>query len=425
MEFNMVETIKSLQSLIITALIIFALLLFRNEVKKLVDWIVSFKKLSKTKNGYQASAELEPSGLSPKPEEVSSNKGIQKMEFTEHKEEEKRVSWVEAFFKKEYDKAIEVLKEDIEKETVADRKVRLKAFIGAAKFKKDKQIGIEYFEDLIREQETQTEAYYWYAWSYYSMENYETAITVAKRGIDAKEGWPELHELYADCLVYLKREIEAIEFLAENLNRYPETASSYLKIADILIQLGMKDLARDCCRAGITYCPTDVRLLEKYADILSGLEQYKESMIIYRKLTAEKPEEPKYLALLGNQYLMIELNDLALEAYKEANQLANEKQGWIISNIGNLIKKRGFYTEGASYLKKAIEIEPDSQYAHERLAAALKSSQEERNKRDEIFKEIDRQMHVSAPPLDTVIQAAKAKNHLNKQSDAKPDSSSL
>ncbi len=411
----MVETIKSLQSLIITALVIIALLLFKNEVKKLVDWIVSFKKLSKTKNGYHASAEPETSGLSLKFQEVTSSNAIQ-IEVAEHKEKEEeekekeRPSWAEAFLKKDFDKAIDLLKEDIEKVTEADEKARLKALIGVAKFRKDRQIGIDYFEGLIPEQEKQTVAYYWYAWSYYIIEDYETAINVAKRGINAKESWPQIHQLYADCLVHLKREIEAIEFLAENLNRYPGTASSYLKIADILIQIGMKDLARDCCRAGITSCPEDVPLLEKYALILSELEQYKESMVIYRKLTAQEPEEPRYLTLLGNQYLMIDLHDLALETYKKANQLANEKQGWIIGNIGNLMKNRGFYTEGSGYLQKAIEIEPNSQFAHERLAIALKASEEERNKRDEIFKEIDCQMHISAPPLDTVIQAAKGRN---------------
>lgn len=403
----MVETIKSFQSLIITALIILALLFFRNEVKKLIDWIVSFKKLSKTKNGYQVSAEAESNGLSSKPEELSSQKAIQKIELTEHKDEEKKQMWFEAFFDKEYDKAVELLKEEIETETDEDRRVKLKAFIGTVKFKKDKRIGIEYFEDLIKEQEKKTEAYYWYAKSYHNMENYESAIAVAKRGIDAKEGWPVLHELYADCLVYYKRQIEAIEFLGENLNRYPETPSSYLKIADILIQLDMKDLARDCCRAGITHCPTDEGLLEKYAGILHEMNEHKESMSIYSRLTDLKPEESKYWTFLGNQYLMIQLNDLALEAYKKANQLANEKQGWIIGNIGNLMKNRGFYTEGASYLKRAVEINPESQYGHERLAEALKQSKEERDKGNEIYKEVIRQMQVSGGFLDVVIKAAK------------------
>jgi Sec-independent protein translocase protein TatA len=93
MEFNIVETIKSLQSLIITVLIILALLFFRKELKKLVDWIVSFKNISKTKNGYQASAGLESSGLSPETEELSS-KAIQNMQLTEIKRKKKnRHGW--------------------------------------------------------------------------------------------------------------------------------------------------------------------------------------------------------------------------------------------------------------------------------------------------------------------------------------------
>jgi tetratricopeptide (TPR) repeat protein len=407
------ETIKSLQPLLVTALIVLALLFFRGEVKKLVGWIVSFKKLSKTKNGYQALAEPEPSAVLPEPKgQLSGEKALQKIENTEHKEEERKQSWIEAYSNNDYDKAIELLKDDLETETNAHRKDLLRAFVGAVKFKKDKKTGAEYFEDLIREQGPKKEAYYWYAFSFFQREDYETAIAVAKKGFDAPETWPDLHELCADCLVSVKREIEAIELLAENLNRYPETASPYVKIADILIRLGMKDLARDCCRTGIAFCPTDVGLLEKYAGILNEMEEYKEAMTIYLKLTNMKPEEPKYWTFLGNQCLMLSLNDLAWEAYKKGNQLADEKQEWIIANIGNLMNNRGFYTEGARYLKRATEIDPDSRYAHEKLASALKSSQEERDKREAIAEEVRSQLRISGGRLDAVIKTAKERRPL-------------
>lgn len=411
MQINLIETLKSLQSMIITALVVFALIFFRKQVCKLVDWIVSFKKLSKTKNGYQASAEMEPQGLLPEPKEELTQETVAKtIEQTKQQEEgkEEKGSWVEAlYFAKDYDKSIELLKRELE-EADADRRVSLKALLGYSKFMKDKRIGVEYFEDVIREHEANTSTYYWYVICYYEKEDYNAAIAIAKRGIDElEEAWPDLYELYAECLFRLNREIEAIGLLEEALKRYPERPSHYIKIADILIRLEMKDLASDCCKVGITFCPKDIDLLYRYAGIATEIEKYDEAMTIYLKLTDLKPEEPHYWGLLGNQYLQLQFNDLSLEAYKKGNQLASEKQAWIIGNIGNLMKNRGFNTEGASYFYKALTVDPNSQYSHERLAEALKSSQEEKEKRDKTAEEVRRQLRVYGGRLDEVLKVAR------------------
>lgn len=406
----MMEALKSIQSLIITALVIFGLIFFRKEFRKLVDWIVSFKRLAKTKNGYQASAEPEPGGLLPESKvELIEETATKSIVVFKQEEEAKKEDWVEVLFrKKDYDKAIELLKEELERETDTEEKLRIKTWIGYSKFKKDKKVGIEYFEELIREHEANSWTYYWYSLAYSGEENYITAMSVAKRGIDElEEALPMLYELYADCLVRLNRKMEAIEFLEEALKRYPERASYYITIADILIQFGMKDLARDCYKVGITFCPKAIDLLEKYAGIANEIEKYDEAMTIYLKLTNLKPDESSYWTLLGNQYLQLSFYDLALEAYKKGNQLASERQAWIIGNIGNLMKYRGFSTEGVSYLQKAITIDPDSQYSHERLGEALKSSQEEKEKKDKIAEEVQRQLRVYNGRLNDVVRVAK------------------
>jgi tetratricopeptide (TPR) repeat protein len=79
--------------------------------------------------------------------------------------------------------------------------------------------------------------------------------------------------------------------------------------------------------------------------------------------------------------------DKALIRYKKANELANQKEGWILANIGNIYNNQGFFTEAILYLKKSLEITPDSEYSHDRLAKALKSKAEEDKKEDEILVE--------------------------------------
>lgn len=136
--------------------------------------------------------------------------------------------------------------------------------------------------------------------------------------------------------------------------------------------------------------PENERLLSRYAQLITDHFEAKEALPVYYELVSLSPDTSQYRTLRANLFLQLDLNDLAMSDYKRANELAGEKQAWILSNIGNLFKNRGFYEEGISYLKRALEIQTDDDYAHERLAQSLKLRIEERKKADEILKEIER-----------------------------------
>jgi tetratricopeptide (TPR) repeat protein len=74
-------------------------------------------------------------------------------------------------------------------------------------------------------------------------------------------------------------------------------------------------------------------------------------------------------------------------AYKKARELSEDKASWILSNIGNIMNNKGFYTEAIISLKKGLELDPDSQYSCERLGQAMKNKEEERKKFDTYCKE--------------------------------------
>ena len=65
---------------------------------------------------------------------------------------------------------------------------------------------------------------------------------------------------------------------------------------------------------------------------------------------------------------------------KEANELAKEKESWLLHNIGNLLKNKGLYSESEEWFKKGLVIEPSSEYAHDRLSDLIKSKNEEKDK---------------------------------------------
>ncbi|UWH26264.1 hypothetical protein KW556_12640 [Aeromonas veronii] len=58
----------------------------------------------------------------------------------------------------------------------------------------------------------------------------------------------------------------------------------------------------------------------------------------------------------------------------------NENDAWLLHNVGNLLKNKGFYSEAEVWLRKGLEIEPNSEYALDRLASVIKSKGEESKK---------------------------------------------
>jgi tetratricopeptide (TPR) repeat protein len=128
-------------------------------------------------------------------------------------------------------------------------------------------------------------------------------------------------------------------------------------------------------------------VLERYAKFLSDSGLTAEAILRYQELVIRNPENATYRVLLGNAYLAAGLNSHALAAYMKGNELAGEKEGWILGNIGNILKNQGFHGEAIKYLNKAVERNPDSQYAHERLAQAQKLELEETERLSALLQE--------------------------------------
>jgi len=89
--------------------------------------------------------------------------------------------------------------------------------------------------------------------------------------------------------------------------------------------------------------------------------------------------------------LNLSMNDIALSSYQKAQEISEEKQPWIMSNIGNILKNRGFYTESIKYLQKSLAIQ-ESDYAYDRLSGAIKSKDEEATKDQNHIKEGQRKL---------------------------------
>lgn len=390
------KDIKDLSGLIIIFLISIVLFVFRKEIRKLVNWITGFKKISKTKEGYELAGTSEPeepleTEVLKKQNDVLDAESTQILEDAEKPTE--HTEWHTAYTDGEYDIAIELLTKEIEKIHDIDEKISKKSLLGNIKFKQNKQDGISYFQELIENHKDSIHPYHWFALSHFWDEDYEIALDIIKQGLEqAKEAFP-LIKLQASCLEKLGRWDDAVSTLESGIQQNSQYADYYVALSKLFFEREDKDSAQKWLKKGISACPKDLGLRLKYASVLSEEDKNEEALFQYRKLTTLAHKNVIYQGLLGNVYLNLGLNDKALEAYKRANQLANEQEAWIIGNIGNLYKNQGFYTQAIGDLKKALTIDPDSEYAHNRLAQAMAKQKKEREKEEKILKTVQKNMY--------------------------------
>jgi Flp pilus assembly protein TadD len=125
--------------------------------------------------------------------------------------------------------------------------------------------------------------------------------------------------------------------------------------------------------------PSHKELRFKYARLAQELGQDHIATYLLDRLTYDDPNSLEYWGYLGNSCLQLDLYDQALYSYRRAEKLmkAEDSSQWITANIGNLLINKDFPTEACEYLERAVKLESHSEYAHERLASALRKKASE------------------------------------------------
>jgi len=125
--------------------------------------------------------------------------------------------------------------------------------------------------------------------------------------------------------------------------------------------------------------PNHKGLQFKCARLAQELGQDYIAAYLLDRLTCEDSDSIEYWGYLGNSCLQLDLYDEALYSYRRAEKLLETESSsqWITGNIGNLLINKDLPTEACEYLGRAVKFEPDSEYAHERLASALRKKASE------------------------------------------------
>jgi predicted nucleotide-binding protein/tetratricopeptide (TPR) repeat protein len=293
--------------------------------------------------------------------------------------------WYISFVDKKYDKAKIALEKDLKNES-GDVALTTRAWIVYCELKNGNSFVPDSLIDFAKEHRS------------------SIALQTSIAGILRMEGH---HSLAIEQLNFLKEKFPhntdialALAFchsesadnesaIAELLRIGPDNSVAVaLELAVAFERNEKKDEAFNILQRCYVKHPSDRNLRFKYARIAQDLNQHDIAIYLFNELLLNDEQSVENWGYLANSCFAIELVDKALYAYRKAEVLEkpDSNSQWINSNIGNLFIHKGLSSEACKYLELSVKHEPDSEYAYDRMASALKDKAAE-NK--EFLKKVD------------------------------------
>ncbi len=293
--------------------------------------------------------------------------------------------WYQDFDAKSYPAAIKKLKAKIRKEEDESQKLELKYWQAYCEFKMNEKTGVAALQKLKEDNKKKLLAYTAIGRIYFWEDYLDEAIEVLEEGLKAFKKNEHILKIYAETISKRDGVDAGIQFIQEK--QMNDSVELNLELSNFIEDKEDKEAARKIVHALYEKHPNDKKVKFRYAKLAIDLKENEIALFLLNSLTNQYPEEYEYWGYLSNCCVNLKLYDLALSANRKAEEYSKGEEAWIIANTGNMLKNQGFYTESISYLQKALEIDDKSEYAHNRLATALKKQAEESKTVDEKVRE--------------------------------------
>jgi tetratricopeptide (TPR) repeat protein len=292
--------------------------------------------------------------------------------------------WTELLLDKDYDAAIKKLNRKLKTAKDIEEKVTLKGYLCHAFYEKDPVKGKLQYEKLINDFPTNNTAYLSYAYQLQWNHLYLKAVEVIDQGLIKCQRKITLTNLKVDCLWKANQKDNATTFLLDSMKHLSDPSLN-LKLVSLHLKKEQKTEALEYLYKSYQEYPNDEDLLSQFAKLSFELGHKDLSVLLYKELLYIDKCNSEYWCLLGNSYLDLKLYSLALSAYEKANEIAKEKESWILSNIGNLYNNKELFEKAEFYLTLAQNLDSKSDYTHSRLSQIYQSKKDEQKKLDEFL----------------------------------------
>lgn len=360
----------------ISAVVLILAVIFRKEIRKIVDKLVLVKSISK--DGSNLSAEFEG-----EPTEEHTIK--MQSDIARNKTDNVDTEWYDLFLNEEYEKSYELLIEVAKNSNSENDRVQNEAMAFNILSRYNYEEAMFKFDNLIKSNEYYAIPYIQKSFAQSNIGDYDGVVSTLNEGIKRSNEKDRVILVLADYYISLEKQDDALETIHCNIEVTDYTSDIYMKIAEIK-QINNTDEALN-----ILFEAQKKRKLSDFhsielAKMLDNNGMKKEALYLLSTLSSRE-HKSTVLTLMGNLYLELQLNDLALTSYLEALDLTDEKEGWILANIGNLYNNKGLYSMAQEYLNKALEISNGDEYTLKRLASVVENLNIDNRKRNEYITE--------------------------------------
>lgn len=344
------------------------------------------------------SIDADSANVEPRPPELTKQDKIIEdkintpQKSSDSSEADDEFNWIFPYLDKKYCEAIKLLEEKISKTTDESNLSYYESMVASAKYLSNPKIGEKSYKAVIAKYPKSYQPYIRFSYDLMGFNLHPDGLAILDSGLSKVINKIPLINAKAKCLQEMGRKDDAGNLLREAITQFKDNPDVYINLANYYIDSEKYEEARLCLEEGLSKIVNNKPLLSKYAGLLYKHFGKKLALIPYNNLIELEPDNPTYLTLRANIYLELDLNDLAMSGYTCANEIAENKQSWIIANIGNLRRNRGFYREAIENLQIALKLSPEYQYAHERLASSIKSRDEELETLSKIIKEAKEQL---------------------------------
>jgi len=298
---------------------------------------------------------------------------------------DKGSDWVDYLVKDDLPQAIAKLEDRIGKEEDTDKLFHLKSWRAYCHLRINPRVGVKdlegVFADLPDSPELHLQIANMFSWEEYD----EKAIKVLETSVQKFSERTDLKVRLAELYKRASGKNKAIEYLSSL--QPEENIPIALALSEIYEGDKSYDLARNIIHKAYMSFPNDEFIRYRYAKICIEIGEPKAALYLFNGLSSDFPKKTEYPGYISNCCVLLDLNDFALTYLKKANELSGGKEQWIIANIGNVYKNRGFYTESLKYFEEALTIDKGHEFTHDRMATALKKKTEERDQYEKLIVE--------------------------------------
>ncbi len=174
----------------------------------------------------------------------------------------------------------------------------------------------------------------------------------------------------------------------------------FIKLAELFNENDNKKSALEILYEGFQEYPNNEDILYQFARTTYDNDHKDVTILLYKKLIEINGDNSAYWCLLGNAYLDLDFYNKALSCYEKANEKANEKEDWILGNIGNLYNRKELYDKAELYLTQAQKINKKSDYTHSRLSSIFLQKEKTEKKLTEVLTTAKEKLNGSILPKD-------------------------